>query len=134
MRAGVPFRAGTLRRAPAPGDWVLLALLLGAVLVLARRDGGMPADARLRVSAAGARDRTFDPGRDTTVVAEGPLGVTVVRIAGRQAWIVSSPCRNQLCVRMGRLRTPGHTLVCLPNRVMVRFTGRRDDDVDAVTR
>ena len=91
--------------------------------------------ARLAIRRGTEPVRYIDPGRDTTLTVAGPLGPTLVRIEGREAWIVTSPCRNQICVRMGRLRAAGGALVCLPNRVMVRFEGRNGaSGVDAITR
>lgn len=87
----------------------------------------------LVVRTAGSAERLLDAGQDAEVVLEGPLGPTRLCVQDGAAWIASSPCPNQLCRRMGRLRRPGRVLVCLPNRVLVRFVaaGR---DVDAVTR
>lgn len=123
------------RRAPTPGDWILLLLLLAAV-PLVRSAGRTGADgARIAVRAPSGPDRFLDPGRDTTLAVAGPLGDTLVRVQARQVWIAASPCRNQLCVRMGHLRGPGRALVCLPNRVLVRFDGKaRTPGVDAITR
>jgi hypothetical protein len=123
------------RRAPTPADLALLAVLLGAVPFV-RYAGPHPGGAtRLAIRGGTEPVRFFDPGRDTILAVAGPLGPTVVRIERREAWIVASPCRNQICVRMGHVRAADRALVCLPNRVMVRFEGRSNTlDVDAVTR
>jgi hypothetical protein len=123
------------RRAPSPGDWILLVLLLAAV-PLARSAGKAPAGVtRITVRSAQSPDLFLDPGRDTTLAVAGPLGATQVQVHAREVWIAASPCRNQLCVRMGRVRAPGRALVCLPNRVLVRFAGNaRTPAVDAITR
>ena len=138
MTSSVPWRVpgrARRRRAPTPADLVLLAVLLGAVPFV-RHAGPHPGGAtRLAIRCGTEPVQYIDPGRDTTVALAGPLGPTVMRIERREAWIVTSPCRNQICVRMGHLRAAGPALVCLPNRVMVRFEGRNGPPgVDAVTR
>jgi hypothetical protein len=71
-----------------------------------------------------------------TLVVPGPLGDTIVGINGGEARIVSSPCRNQICVAMPPVRRHGQWTACLPNQVMIGvdggspFTG---DAVDGVT-
>ena len=137
MPAGRHPQPRTRRRAPSPGDWALLAVLVAAVPLARYAVPAHGAATRIVVRAAGAPDRFVDPGRDTTLAIAGPLGATEVRVEGREVWIAASPCRNQLCVRMGHLRAPGRALVCLPNRVMVRFAGRPGGtrpDVDTITR
>ena len=44
-------------------------------------------------------------------------------------------CPDQICVRQGKIRAQGETIICLPNRVVVRITGTGEPDgeeVDAV--
>lgn len=71
-------------------------------------------------------------GIDRALPARGPLGDSLIRIQGRQAWFESSPCQNQLCVQMGHLHAPGQWAACLPNRIFLRLTARRED-IDALS-
>lgn len=45
---------------------------------------------------------------------------------------LSSDCRDHTCIRTGRLTRPGQSAVCLPARISVRLTGKKDA-ADAVT-
>ena len=65
---------------------------------------------------------------EETIVVPGPLGNTVVRIHGNNAWVESSPCDNQICVAAGRLRGRGEFAACLPNIVIVMIEGRDDPE------
>jgi hypothetical protein len=58
-----------------------------------------------------------------TVTVTGPLGDTVVELAGGRARVVSSPCVNQTCVSSGSIHTAGQWVACLPNRVFVSVEG-----------
>jgi hypothetical protein len=67
-----------------------------------------------------------------SVVVSGPLGDTVVEIAGGFARIMSSPCLNQTCVSAGSIHAQGQWAACLPNRVMMYIDeGKTDNNVDA---
>lgn len=46
--------------------------------------------------------------------------------------MISSTCRDKICVGTGRVSTAGRSIVCLPNRVVVRVTGGRGK-IDSVT-
>lgn len=71
------------------------------------------------------------PLKDTTLILNGPLGDTEVRIENSEVWITHAPCPNKLCAKQGRISTPGQSLVCLPNRVVITILGRTS--TDAVT-
>ncbi len=61
-----------------------------------------------------------------TIKVPGPLGFTVVRIESGKAFIQSSPCPNKICVHMGKISRPSQSVVCIPNRVVVRISGKAD--------
>ncbi len=45
---------------------------------------------------------------------EGPLGITEIEIKDGRARVISSPCRNGICMEAGW----SDTLCCLPNRIV----------------
>jgi hypothetical protein len=63
---------------------------------------------------------------EETVNVNGPLGNTVIRIHGNQAWIDSSPCKNKICVAMGHVKSNGDWVACLPNNVFLIIKGNND--------
>ena len=46
--------------------------------------------------------------------------------------VIASDCPGEDCVHSGWISRPGRSIVCLPNRVEIRITGR--SDVDFVVR
>jgi hypothetical protein len=83
-----------------------------------------------------AQSWVFPIDADETIPVPGPLGTTVVRIHGGDAWVVSSPCDNQTCVAAGHVHLNGQWVACLPNAVfvMVMDEGSGDDqEFDAGT-
>jgi hypothetical protein len=62
------------------------------------------------------------------------LGTTRVEISEKGVRVLDSPCPYKLCVKSGAIDRSGETLVCLPNRVVVRITGDGKEAVDAVSR
>ena len=61
---------------------------------------------------------------NTTVTIEGKHCTNVVTISGGQAKMESSTCKNQICVRHAAISEGGESIICLPNRVVVRVEGR----------
>jgi hypothetical protein len=56
------------------------------------------------------------------------LGSNTVEVADGQIRVVESTCANQDCVHQGAISSPGQTIVCLPNRLVIRVEGSNDGD------
>jgi hypothetical protein len=70
--------------------------------------------------------------RDVSVKVPGPRGTSIVEIRSGKARMVSSPCPDKLCVSMGRISSPGESVLCIPNQVLVTVKSRQGQ-IDAVT-
>ena len=65
---------------------------------------------------------------------DGWQGPSVIEVEDGRVRMVSSHCRDKLCVGMGWMDSGGRSIVCLPNRVVIRITGKpAGGDVDTVT-
>jgi hypothetical protein len=127
-------RRAPRRRGPTRADVLLLAALLVAIPAVRRATTAEATGGRiLLVRCDREPERELDARRDMDVELQGPLGTTVLRLQSGQAWIAAAPCRNQLCRRMGRISGPGRALVCMPNRILVRFAAA-PSDIDGITR
>jgi hypothetical protein len=82
----------------------------------------------IRVMIRGTSDQEwiFPLSAEETVTVQGPLGNTVVRIHGNEAWVESSPCANQTCVGMGHADSRGDWVACLPNNVFFLIEGSNE--------
>ena len=128
----LPASLGVSRRAPTPADLLLLAILVGIALWVPLRQPSRPAALRVEVvSAAGSR--RLDVRADGDYPIQGPAGETLVRIRDGTVWIAAAPCRQRACQKMGPLRSGWGSLVCVPNQVVLRFSGERES-VDGVMR
>jgi hypothetical protein len=122
-------------RATRPGDWVLIAILLAgsaAAQVYLARTGvegdtaEVLVDGRIR-----ARIALDHPG---VIWVDGRLGPVELMVEGGTIRIADAPCPHKVCVRMGRKRRAGDTIVCVPSRLLVRITGSpTQQEVDAIT-
>lgn len=48
-----------------------------------------------------------------------------IEIAGGAVWVAESDCPRRICMQAGRVRTPGRSIVCVPNRVVIEIKGRQ---------
>jgi len=64
---------------------------------------------------------------------KGLLGESVIEIKDKSARMLDSPCPLKICSHQGKIHSPGETIICVPNRVMIRIIGPAFGGVDAVT-
>ncbi|MDR2515967.1 MAG: NusG domain II-containing protein [Spirochaetaceae bacterium] len=107
-----------------------LGLALGAAFRVYR---GAGETSRAVIRGSGGARWIFPLDAAETVRVAGPLGETVVEIAGGRARVVSSPCENQTCVSAGFLHAAGAWTACLPNQVFLLVEGGGEGERDAVS-
>ena len=74
-------------------------------------------------------DLSREPDRDITVEYEGRKNI--IRIEGHDIYMLEAECPDHTCVKTGRLSTAGVPIVCLPNKLMIRYKAENGGDVDA---
>jgi hypothetical protein len=71
---------------------------------------------------------------DQRFSVDGPLGSTEIEIRDNRVRVVDSPCRKKICVNTNWIDKPYQTIVCAPNRVVIRLLSSRDEDeFDGIT-
>lgn len=62
-------------------------------------------------------------------------GHVIVNIDSGGAYVVSSPCRDKLCIHQGKITKPGQSIACLPEKVLLTLTAKeKEGTLDAVVR
>lgn len=117
-----------------PLDIASLVISIAVVILVSAYAFADPSDPTQVSVQSSDGDFLYTLAQARSIRVEGPIGHTHIEIEGSRARIVSSPCRDQICVAAGWLDTSGDWTACLPNRVFVRVEGGdRSDGVDAQT-
>lgn len=58
---------------------------------------------------------------------DGPLGETEIEIKDGAVRVLSSPCPNKTCIRMGKASHSGDLIACVPNHLIIRIEGRQEE-------
>ncbi len=109
------------------GGCLLAALVCCGLWLGLRRDGGA-----IVVEQDGRETARYALSEDRTVRIEGEGGYNLLVIQGGEAWLSEADCPTQLCVKTGKIRFAGQSIVCLPHRLAVRIVGGASA-LDAVT-
>ena len=70
---------------------------------------------------------------DRTVTVRNGSGTNVVRIHNGEVSVTQANCHNQVCVKHESISSSGESIVCLPNKLMVRIEGSGGNEYDAVS-
>ncbi|MCD7837824.1 MAG: NusG domain II-containing protein [Clostridiales bacterium] len=116
------------------GVLVLVGLALTAFVLLSRMTGqsdGLTVTIRQDNEVVA----TLPLDEDATYAVQGEVGVTnLVVIEDGAVHMEEADCPDQLCVKQGKIRYAGDSLICLPNRVVVEISGQDDQALDAVAK
>ena len=122
--------------------WSFLTLgdkiLVGLVLVVAAASFGTThllrdVGSQVLIESNGKLFGKYDLFGKETIVVHGAIGATVVRIQDGRVRVVQSDCREKICVNTGQVQKSGDTIVCVPNRVVVRIVGGNSKKIDLIT-
>ena len=85
------------------------------------------------VEVNGTKVAKLDLLQNQRIEVKGPLGTTVIEVKDGKVSVVASACPNKVCVKTGPVNRAGDTIVCVPNRVVVRVLGKNKKRLDVIT-
>jgi len=114
-------------------------ILLGVILVLAlagflvfkftQKDGKM-----VVVTVDGAVYKEYPLNKDFSTTIYGVNGSTnLLVIKDGYADVTEASCPDKICVKSRKINKTGESIICLPNKVVVKITGGDDGEVDGST-
>ena len=107
-------------------DLILIAVLLAAAGI-AFGSGGYAV-----VVQDGKEVATYPLNVDTSVTINSPTGFNTLVIKDGKADVTDADCPDKLCVNQHSISYDGETIVCLPNKLVVKIVSEVESDVDII--
>lgn len=60
-----------------------------------------------------------------------PLEHMMIHVENGELWVEDADCPDKICEKTGRISKKGQSIVCLPNRVVIKIIGK--GEVEAIT-
>lgn len=100
------------------GDFIIIGVIISAIIISVILVSPFSKTASRVVITQNNKviyDQSID--KDQTV----DTGSNVVIIKNNIVYMKSANCKNQICVKSGKISKKGEKIVCLPNKVMVEI-------------
>ncbi len=107
---------------------VIIGLISAVYLSLAKTKGD-----KVEIKVDNRIYGTYSLYADRTIVVGGKNSKNIVTIEEGSVKMSSASCKNQICVHHSPISRAGESIICLPNRVIVRIKGSSSKGVDAVS-
>lgn len=59
--------------------------------------------------------------------------INIIKIEDGKVWITEANCPDKLCVKQRKIDKNGQSVICLPNKVVVKIVSDKENEVDEVS-
>lgn len=114
-------------------DIILIACLLAAAgiafgaIQLGKKSGGYAV-----VVQDGKETAAYPLNEEVSVTITSPTGYNTLVIKDGKADVTDADCPDKLCVNQHSISCDGETIVCLPNKLVVKIVSETEADVDFI--
>lgn len=107
--------------------FVLVAVVSLALLNRGKSEGGY---VEVVVNKETKEIFSFDENKEYTISDDNHINK--IKIADGKVWITEADCPDKLCIKQGQIDKDGQSIICLPNKVVIKIVSDKNNDVDAV--
>lgn len=122
-------------------DWVLITLVASVSLILLGLRylpvSDVQVQARIELEGKTVRILNLQKVDDSVVTMALKGGQARLELKGGAIRLLPMPdsvCPRKICWHTGWIKRPGETIICVPNRLIIRLVGEGVGGVDAVTK
>ena len=114
---------------------VLVAVGIAASVALSMSQAAAGSGAKVVIESGGELFASYSLFEDTDIIVPAPSSKVYneVVIKGGEVYVSEASCKNRICVKRGHISKAGESIVCLPNRLVVRIENSEGGGYDDVT-
>lgn len=113
---------------------LILGIFVVAVALFLVMQNGKKKGAMVIVMVDGKEKAEFPLKEDLEYTIHGVGGENILQLENGKASIITSDCKNQICVRQKAICMQGETITCLPHKVIVEVVSGKENELDGVSK
>ena len=111
------------------GDIIIIALSLVIITLLFFLSADSEKASYVRIDSP-SNVYYYPLTQDSVYKIKGNIGESIIEVKNGEVRFLSSPCKNKICIKSGKISKTSGVLACLPNGITVSITGESEvDDV-----
>ena len=112
------------------GDYILggIILAIGIVAMIYISSNKVEGN-RVIVTVNNQEYKELPLNKDATLEIKGDYGINLLQIKDGKADIVEATCKDGVCVHSRAISNQDETIICLPNKVIVKVVGDSNQDI-----
>ncbi len=116
-------------------DWILIVVILAVTAgIFCWRWANRQEGTQAVVTIDGRETARYDLSEDREEMIETEYGRNHLVISEGAAEVTEADCPDKVCMREGRIRWSGQTIVCLPHRLVISVEGKGEPEIDGLVR
>ena len=115
-----------------PGDIVIIGCVMFGIAASMLGVRTLPGNTAV-ISIDNEIRYALELGKDRILTVKGAYGDMVIKVEAGEIWVEEVHCPRKVCMRTGRISQKGQTIVCLPNRIIIRIEGNGNEALDGIT-
>ncbi len=121
---------GIIRKADILLALALILIGVGASLWISRYS---TAGSHVIIESNGKTYGSYSLSENRTVTVTRGKHSNTVRIQDGTVSVTEASCHNQVCVKHKSIRTTGESIICLPNKMIVKIAGKGGNEYDGIS-
>ncbi len=76
----------------------------------------------------------YDLDTDRDIYLQGAIGEAHIIVKDSKIWMLESPCKNKICLKMKPIDQNGGFIACIPNKILITVENNKEVVVDDISR
>ncbi|RKY89561.1 hypothetical protein DRQ09_01130 [candidate division KSB1 bacterium] len=60
-------------------------------------------------------------------------GEVIIKISNGKVWVAETSCPHKICQRMGKKNKVNDLIICVPNKMIIKISGKKKGIIEAIT-
>lgn len=109
---------------------ILLVIIVGISWIIINSFYGKSGN-HVQIIVDGEVRENYPLNKDGKYKIEKDDNINIIQIKDGKVFMKEASCPDKLCINQGEISKNGHSIICLPNKTVVKVISEQENEVDA---